>query len=56
MQPARRRIEPPAGMDPAVARFIEALARSAARRDKAGGKETDKARKRVLIPPAEAKK
>lgn len=28
-----RRIEPPEAMDPTVARFIEALARSAARRD-----------------------
>ncbi|WP_157224006.1 hypothetical protein [Afipia broomeae] len=29
----RRRVEPPEGMDPAVARFIEALARSVVRRE-----------------------
>lgn len=30
----RRPIEPPPGLDPLLARFIEALARAAARRDR----------------------
>lgn len=41
---ARRRIEPPEGMDPAVARFIEALARAAARYDLADEMRTQETR------------
>jgi hypothetical protein len=43
MQPARRPIEPPPGLDPAVAKFIEELARAAVRRQNRAGKTTGEA-------------
>lgn len=47
MIPARRHIEPPPSLDPAIARFIEELARAAVRRQNRCGKEP------ALAPEAE---
>lgn len=58
MQPARRRIEPPPSLDPALAEFVAELARAAVRRQKRheqGGPEAEP-RKRVLLPPSEEDK
>jgi hypothetical protein len=38
MQPGRRQVEPPPDLDPALARFIEELARAAVRRENRIGK------------------